>query len=61
LEAKILVEEEYRQHYNHRRPHSALGYRTLSEFAKTCAAKAAQEDYLGEEREEELESTLLLS
>ena len=35
LEAKVLV-EDYRQHYNHRRPHSALGYRTPSEFAALC-------------------------
>jgi transposase InsO family protein len=25
LEAKVLV-EDYRDHYNHNRPHSALGY-----------------------------------
>ena len=35
LEAKVLV-EEYRENYNHRRPHSALGYRTPSEFAASC-------------------------
>ena len=32
LEAKVLV-EDYRGHYNHQRPHSALGYRTPAEFA----------------------------
>ena len=32
MEAKVLV-EEYREHHNERRPHSALGYRTPSEFA----------------------------
>ena len=32
LEAKVLV-EDYRDHYNHQRPHSALGYRTPAEFA----------------------------
>ncbi len=32
-EAKVVV-EEYRQHYNRRRPHSALGYKTPAEFAE---------------------------
>jgi putative transposase len=32
LEAKVLV-DDYRQHYNHHRPHSALGYQTPAEFA----------------------------
>jgi putative transposase len=35
VEAKVLV-EDYRQYHNHRRPHSALGYRTPSEFAASC-------------------------
>ena len=35
LEAKVLV-EEYRKHYNERRPHSSLGYRTPAEFAVSC-------------------------
>ncbi len=35
LEAKVLV-KEYRGHYNHERPHSALGYRTPIEFAASC-------------------------
>jgi putative transposase len=30
LEAKVLV-EDYRGHYNHHRPHSALGYRIPAE------------------------------
>jgi transposase InsO family protein len=30
----------YRLDYNHRRPHSALGYRTLAESAAGCAAVA---------------------
>ncbi len=60
LEAKVLV-EEYRQHYNNRRPHSALGYRTPSEFAVSCVPITVSEDIIGEEHEEELESTLILS
>ena len=38
VEAKVLA-EEYREHHNHRRPHSALvGYRTPSEFAASCGS-----------------------
>lgn len=53
--------EEYRQRYNDRRPHSALGYCTPSEFAVSCVPIAVSEDAIGEEREEELKSTLILS
>jgi putative transposase len=35
-EAKVLV-EDYRREYNHRRPHSGLGYKTPAEFAASCA------------------------
>jgi len=35
LEAKVLA-KEWRQEYNHVRPHSALGYRTPAEFAASC-------------------------
>jgi len=35
-EAKVLV-EDYRQEYNHRRPHSSLGYATPAAFAASCA------------------------
>ncbi|MCG8325577.1 MAG: IS3 family transposase [Thiotrichales bacterium] len=33
LEAQVLL-DEYREHYNHDRPHSALGYRSPALFAK---------------------------
>jgi IS30 family transposase len=36
LEAKVLA-KEWRQGYNHVRPHSSLGYRTPAEFAALCA------------------------
>ena len=55
MEAKVLV-EEYRKHYNERRPHSALSYRTPSEFAASCAAAGA-----GTELTKELQSATTLS
>ncbi len=55
VEAKVLV-EEYREHHNERRPHSALGYRTPSEFAASCAAAGA-----GTELTKELQSATTLS
>lgn len=39
IETKVVV-EEYRQHYNRRRPHSALGYRTPAEYAELYRAEA---------------------
>lgn len=36
-EARVLL-EDWREQYNQERPHSALGYRTPSEFAAACAA-----------------------
>ena len=35
-ECKVLV-EDYRKEYNHRRPHSGLGYLTPAKFAASCA------------------------
>src|SRR5215471_16002077 len=35
LEAKVLA-REWRQEYNHVRPHSSLGYRTPAEFGAMC-------------------------
>ena len=55
LEAKVLV-EEYRNHYNQERPHSALGYRTPAEFAAACHAAGADEELT-----KELESVIALS
>jgi putative transposase len=60
LEAKVLA-EEYRLYYNNRRPHSALGYWTLSEFPVSCVPIAVGEEAIGEVHVEELESTLILS
>ena len=56
LEAKVLV-EDYRGHYNHRRPHSALGYQTPAEFA--AAADLDRKVEAG--KPEELESVFTLS
>ena len=58
LEAKVLV-EDYRQHYNHHRPHSALGYQTPAEFVVAADLDRKVEDASG--KLEELESALTLS
>jgi putative transposase len=55
LEAKVLV-EEYRNHYNRERPHSALCYRTPAEFAASCAPISVDADLT-----KELESLTTLS
>jgi putative transposase len=57
LEAKVLV-EDYRGHYNHQRPHSALGYLTPAEFV-AAADLGGKEENAG--KTEELESVLTLS
>ena len=57
-EAKILV-KDYRDHYNHHRPHGALGYLTPAEFAaiETLADQAPGPP----EESEELQSVPRLS
>jgi hypothetical protein len=55
LEAKVLV-EEYKNHHNHRRPHSSLGPRTPAEFVASCAPARADEDFT-----KELESVIAFS
>jgi putative transposase len=55
LEVKVLV-EEYRNHYNGERPHSALGYRTPAEFAASCELERVEDDLT-----KELESLIALS
>jgi putative transposase len=54
-EAKVLV-EEYRSYYNHKRPHSALGYRTPVEFRALCESAGVDADLA-----KELESVTTLS
>ncbi len=58
LEAKVLV-EDYRGHYNHHRPHSALGYQTPAEFAAAADLLDRKVEDAG--KPEELESILTLS
>jgi len=57
LEAKVLI-EDYRGHYNHQRPHSALGYQTPAEFVVAAELERKVEDG---GKSEELESLLTLS
>lgn len=39
LEAKVLA-EDWRAHYNHERPHGAIGYRTPEEYRRSLEAAA---------------------
>jgi putative transposase len=55
LEAKVLV-EEYRNHYNQERSHSALGYLTPAEFGALCELKSVDEELM-----KELELAIALS
>ncbi len=57
-EAKVLA-KDYRDHYNHHRPHGALGYMTPAEFA-AVEALAAQSS-VPAEKLKELESVPRLS
>jgi transposase InsO family protein len=57
FEAKVLV-DDYREHYNHNRPHSALGYQTPVQFAEATDLESKVEDG---GKPEELESVLTLS
>jgi putative transposase len=57
LEARVLI-EDYREHYNHQRPHSALGYLTPAGFV-AAADLGGKEENTG--KQEELESVLTLS
>jgi hypothetical protein len=57
LEAKVLV-DDYCEHYNHQRPHSALVYLTPAEFV-AAADPGGKEENAG--KTEELESVLTLS
>jgi transposase InsO family protein len=54
-EAQILL-EDYRKHYNHKRPHGALGYLTPAEFAAIDALTGQ-----GRGPSEQLESVQRLS
>ena len=57
METKVLV-EDYRGHYNHHRPHSALGYQTPAEFAVAADLDGKVENA---GKPEELELVLTLS
>ena len=46
LEAKVLV-EAWRQQYNEKRPHSALGYKTPRAFARQFNSKRREAERPG--------------
>ena len=54
-----MLVEDYREHYNHNRPHSALGYQSPTQFAQAADLARKVEDASG--KTEELESVLTLS
>ena len=56
LEERGLI-EDYRDHYNHQRPHGALGYLSPAEFV-AVADLGGKEENTG--KQEELESVLTL-
>jgi transposase InsO family protein len=47
VEAKVLV-EEYREHHNHRQPHSSLGFLIPVEFAARDEPSGADEGLIKE-------------
>jgi putative transposase len=57
-EAKVLA-EDYRDHYNHQRPHGALGYLTPTEF--TAIEAVSTQSSVPTEELKELESVPRLS
>ena len=58
-EAQVLA-EDYRDHYNHHRPHGALGYLTPAEFA-AVEALSAESSSVPTDELKELESVPRLS
>jgi transposase InsO family protein len=59
-EAKVLA-EDYRDHYNHHRPHGALGYLTPAQYTAIEALWAQRALYVPIEELKELESVPRLS
>ena len=57
-EAQVLL-EDYRKHYNHHRPHGALGYLTPAEFA--ALEVLSGQSSVPKEESKELQSVLRLS